>query len=354
VAHHEIFNRVRTKDKIIFARQLSTLINAGMPLMQSLRAVDNQTSNKALKEVLTKIISDVEGGTSFSDALAKHPKIFNVVFVSLVAAGEASGTLDKTLERLSNQQEKDAEIVSKVRGALMYPAIVVVVMIGVVTFMLTAVLPQVQGLYKGIPGAKLPWITTFLLSVSHLITTFWWVVLLLVIGGGYFLFRWGKAGPGKEFFDRVKLNAWPINHLFRKVYMARFARTAQSMVASGVPLLQMMEITGKAVGNIPIEHSLEKATEKVKGGIALSESLKGDNNFLDLVPNMIQIGEESGSLETMLGKTADYYEKEVDNEVKTISTLIEPFLMIMLGVAALIIVAAVLLPIYNLAGKFQT
>lgn len=352
VADREVRSRIRTKDKIIFARQLSTLINAGMPLMQSLRSVEKQISNKAFKVTLAKIISDVEGGTSFSDSLAKYPKIFNVVFVSLVAAGEASGTLDKTLERLSDQQEKDAEIVGKVRGALTYPVIVIFVMIAVVTFMLTSVLPQVQGLYKGIPGAKLPFITTFLLSISNLITSYWWVFLLLAIGGGYFLFRWGKTGPGKEFFDRAKLNTWPVNNLFRKVYMARFARTAQSMVASGVPLLQMLSITGKAVGNIPIEHSLSAAAEKVKGGMALSESISGDHNFLDLVPKMIQIGEESGSLETMLGKTADYYEKEVDNEIKTISTLIEPLLMILLGVAALIIVAAVLLPIYNLAGKF--
>lgn len=349
-----LFNRIRTKDKIIFARQLSTLINAGLPLVQSLHNVENQVKSKPFLAVLSKVRTDIEGGSSFSDALARHPKVFNLVFVSLIAAGEASGTLDKTLERLANQQEKDAEILSKVRGALIYPLVVIVVMFGVVTFMLTAVLPQVEGLYKGIPGATLPLITRVLLSISHLLTNFWWLDVLLFIVGGFFVFKYSKTGPGKEMADKIKLRMWPISHLFMKVYMARFARTAETLVASGVPLLQMMDIVAQAVNNTHIARSLYNAAEKVKGGKALSESIAGDPNFLELVPNMIQIGEQSGSLESMLGKTADYYEKEVDTEIKNISTLIEPLLMIMLGIAALIIVAAVLLPIYNLAGKFST
>ncbi|HET6864129.1 MAG TPA: type II secretion system F family protein [Candidatus Saccharimonadales bacterium] len=346
-------NRVRTKDKVIFSRQMSTLINAGLPLVQSLRNVEGQTSSKPLKMIIQKVISDVEAGSPFSEALSRYPRTFNRVYTSMVEAGEASGTLDKSLERLANQQEKDAEIISKVRGALVYPILVIVVMIAVVSFMLVVVLPHVEEIYKGIPGATLPFVTRVLLFFSRIISHFWWLILLLLGAAIFFTTRWARAGPGKEFVDKAKMRMWPIGRLFMKLYMARFARTAETLVASGVPLLQVMSIVSEAVNNVHISRSIDKAAEKVKGGKSLSEALEGDPNFLDLVPNMIKIGEQSGSLESMLGKTADYYEREVDNEIRAISTIIEPVLMIMLGIMALIIVAAVLLPIYGLSGKLN-
>lgn len=343
--------RIKTKDRVIFSRQLSTLINAGLPLVQSLRNVEQQTSSKSLKIVIQKIIADVEAGSSFSESLQRYPRVFNRVYTSMVESGETSGTLDKSLERLANQQEKDAEIISKVRGALIYPFVVILVMLAVVTFMITTVLPHVQEIYKGIPGAKLPLITVVMLDLSHFIIHFWWLVIIMLVLGLFFGSRWARTGPGKEIVDKAKMRAWPIGKLFMKLYMARFARTGETLVSSGVPLLQVLNIVADAVNNVHISGSILKAAEKVKGGKALSDSLMGDPNFLDLVPNMIRIGEQSGSLETMLGKTADYYEREVDNEIKTISTIIEPVLMIILGIVAIIIVAAVLLPIYGLAGK---
>lgn len=346
-----LFNRVKTKDKILFARQLSTLINAGLPLMQSLRMVQKQTTSKPLKVVINEVIVDVEAGKSFGDALKKHPRVFNTIFTSLVAAGEASGTLDATLERLANQQEKDAEIVAKVRGAMIYPLIVILVMLAVVTFMIVSVLPQVKVLYDGIPGAQLPFITVALLFISQIIIKFWWVFLTIAILAVVFGFRWGRTIAGKRFFDKVKMKTPPFGPLFMKVYMARFCRTGSTLIASGVPLIQMLEITGASINNVYIEESVHRAITKVKAGKSLADALDGDPNFLELVPNMIRIGEQSGSLEDMLSKTADYYEKEVDNQVKAISTIIEPILMVLLGVVALIIVAAVLLPIYGLAGK---
>lgn len=344
-------NRIGAKDKVLFSRQLSTLINAGLPLVQSLQNVATQTQNKALKFVITQVISDVEGGSALSVALGRHPRAFNRVFVSMVAAGETSGTLDKALERLANQQEKDAEILSKVRGAMVYPAIVILVMFAVVGFMIVKVLPQVEVLYKDMPGASLPLVTTILLGLSHLITRFWWI--FLAVGGalGFFLSRWARTGPGKEVIDSLKMKAWPIGPLFMKLYMARFSRTGATLVGSGVPLIQMLEITGDAINNVHVEASLHRAIEKVKGGKALSESIQGDPNFLDLVPSMLRIGEQSGAMEAMLEKIADYYEKEVDQQIKNVSTIIEPVLMVILGVFAFIIVAAVLLPIYGLAGQ---
>jgi type IV pilus assembly protein PilC len=344
-------NRVKTKDRILFSRQLATLINAGLPLLQSLRTVAGQTQSKPLKLVITNIITDIEGGAPLSASLQKYPKVFSQVYISLVAAGEASGTLDKTLERLAAQQEKDAEILGKVKGAMVYPIIVLLVMCGVIGFMIVKVLPQVQVLYDGMPGATLPLITKLLLDVSHFIINFWWLAIILVGIAAFFGFRWSKTETGRRFFDTAKMHAWPIAPLFMKLYMARFTRTGATLISSGVPLLQMLDITADAINNVHIGNSLRRAAEKVKGGKSLATVLDGDPNFLQLVPDMLKIGEQSGAMEEMMMKTADYYEREVDDQIKSISTIIEPVLMVILGIFAFIIVAAVLLPVYGLAGK---
>lgn len=344
-------NRITTKQKIVFSRQMSTLINAGLPLIQSLRSVNDQTENKAFKVVINEIIADIEGGAAFSVAISKHPKVFNNVYVNLIAAGEVSGTLDKALERIAFQQEKDAEIISKIRGAMAYPAIVVLVMIGVIGFMVVKVLPQVEIIYKDLPGAELPILTRVLLAISHFVIDYWWIVIIILGFSIFAITRYARTGPGKEIIDKIKMKAWPIGTLFMKVYMARFARIGGTLISSGVPLIQMLEIVAQSINNIHIERSINNATEKIKGGKSLADSIEGDPNFLVLVPNMLRIGEQSGALEDMLEKTAEYYEKEVDNQIKTVSTIIEPLLMVILGVVAFIIVAAVLLPIYGLAGQ---
>ncbi len=344
-------NRISAKDKIIFSRQMSTLINAGLPLVQSLHNTAEQTRNKAFIAVQNQIISDVEGGKSFSEALANHPGVFNEIYVNLIAAGETSGTLDKSLERIALQQEKDAEILSKVRGALAYPAIVILVMLAVLGFMIVKVLPEVKKIYEDLPGASLPFITKALLFVSDMTIKYWWVVLIVLIFFAYATTRYARTLGGKEVIDKFKMTAPLIGQLYMKLYMARFARTATTLVSSGVPLIQMLEIVSKSISNVHIERSILGAIEKVKGGKSLADALEGNPNFLPLVPNMLRIGEQSGSLEDMLAKTADYYEKEVDNQIKTISTIIEPALMVLLGITAFIIVAAILLPIYGLAGK---
>lgn len=347
----QFFGRIKTKDKVLFSRQLSTLINAGLPLVQSLRSVSQQTTNKSFKLVINQLITDIEAGNAFSVALEKHPTVFNRVYVSLVAAGETSGTLDKALERLADQQEKDADIISKVRGAMIYPLIVLLVMIAVVIFMVVKVLPQVQSIYEGLPGVSLPILTRILLAVSHFITHFWWAVILAIVLIAFFGSRWARTLGGRSVIDNLKMHMWPIGPLYMKMYMARFARTGTTLVGAGVPLIQVLEITGDAVDNVHIQDSLRHATEKVKGGKALSEALMGDPNFLELVPNMLRIGEQSGAMENMLAKVADYYEKEVDNEIKAISTIIEPVMMVIMGLIAIIIVAAVLLPIYGLVNQ---
>lgn len=344
-------NRVPTKDKVLFSRQLSTLINAGLPLVQALRSVTAQTASKPLKVVINQLINDVEAGSSLAAAMGKHPKVFNEVYLSLIAAGEASGTLDQALERLANQQEKDADIIAKVRGAMIYPLIVLLVMCAVVIFMLVKVLPQVQTLYSEIGGATLPLVTRILLFASDILRHYWWIVLVVVVLMVVMASRWARTVGGKRFIDKAKMRMWPIGSLFMKLYMARFARTGTTLIASGVQLMQVLAITGKAVDNVYVEESLKAAAEKVKAGKSLGEALQGDPNFLELVPNMLRIGEQSGAMEQMLGKAADYYEKELDNEIKNIQTIIEPVMMILMGIMAFTIVAAVLLPIYNLASQ---
>jgi type IV pilus assembly protein PilC len=344
-------HRVSAKDKVLFSRQLSTLIDAGLPIIQSLSSVANQTDNKELKIIIGQIITDVEGGSSFSKALANYPKVFNSIFINLVAAGETSGTIDKALERIANQQEKEAEIISKVRGALIYPAIVMLVMIAVVVFMLVEVLPQVQILYKGLPDAHLPFVTIALLWISNAVIKYWWAVLVAIAIFIFFTIRLMRTKKGLRFVDGLKIHTPQIKTLMMKLYMARFSRMASTLVSSGVPLLQVLDICAKSVNNTLIAESINRAITEVKGGKSLSQSLKGDPNFLELVPNMLSIGEESGTIEQMMAKTADYYEKEVDTEIKNISTIIEPAMMIILGGVALIIVAAILLPIYGLAGN---
>lgn len=346
-----VFGKVKSKQKVIFSRQLSTLIDAGLPLVQSLRSVLDQTSHKRMQSVLAEVISDVESGKSFSASLAKHPREFDQIFVSLVAAGEASGTLDKALERIANQQEKDAELASKVRGAMIYPIIVLIVMIAVVTFMMVSVLPQVTELYDGMPGARLPFVTVMLIAVSDFVIKFWWLMVAFVLGVVIMTSRWARSAGGKKIVDKVKLKSWPVGPLFQKMYMARFSRTGTTLISSGVPIIQVLEITANSISNYHVEMSLHHAIEKVRGGKSLSSSLEGDPNFIDLVPKMLKIGEDSGAIEQMMEKTADYFEKEVDNQIKAISTVIEPVLMVTLGIIAIIIVSAILLPIYSLVGQ---
>ncbi len=344
-------NRIKAKDKVLYFRQLSTLINAGLPLSQSLRNVGEQTKNKNLKAIINSVITDIEGGKTLSSALAKFPNVFSRVVINLVAAGETSGTLDKALDRIANQLEKDADIVSKIRGAMIYPIVIVAVMVGVIVFMLVKVVPQIQFLYTSFPGATLPIETRVLLNISHFVTHFWWAVILVLIVGGIFLVRYIRTPGGTKVFDSFKLNAPPFATLFKMIYMARFSRTAATLIGAGVPLLNVLQITAENVANYQVKQSITKAAEKVKGGKSLGDSLMGDPNFLPLVPNMLKIGEASGAVESMLNKAADYYEKEVDNIINSISTIIEPIMMVMLGVVAMIIVAAILLPIYGLAGS---
>lgn len=344
--------RITTKDRVVFTRQLATLIGAGLPLAQSLRTVQEQTTNKRMQEIVQEIISDVEGGKSLSDSFAKHPEAFNKVYVALISAGETSGTMDDSLKRLAAQQEKEAAMMSKIRGAMMYPSIVLVVIILVIGFMLFTVVPQVEGLYRDL-NKGLPFVTLAMIKVANFFSSLWWLVILAMIIGGYFLAQYLKTEQGIRTKDIFKLNVPLFKGMFRKMYMARFARTGQVLLSTGVPMLDMLRITSDAVNNVIISESILRASDKVKGGKALSASLSNEDYFLAMVPQMIKIGEQSGKIDEMMGKTAQVYEDELDEEIRALSTAIEPVLMVFLAIVAGTMVAAILLPIYSLVGNIN-
>jgi type IV pilus assembly protein PilC len=345
-------NRITTKDKVVFTRQLATLIGAGLPLSQSLHTVLEQTENKRLKNVVEDVVVAIEGGKTLSDSFSKHPEVFDHVFLALIAAGETSGTLDESLNRVAAQQEKDAATMSKIKGALTYPIIVLFVIFGVMIFMLVTVVPQVEKLYHDLKKS-LPFLTQIMVSTADFLAHFWWLVIIVLGLGAYFFMQYLKTEAGIRFKDSLKLNMPIFGPMFRKLYMARLARTGQTLLATGVAMLDMLRITSESVNNTIVAASIDRAAEKVKGGKALSAALQPEEYILPLVPQMIKIGEQSGKIDEMMGKTAKVYEDELDEEIKAISTAIEPILMVILAVVAGGMVGAILLPIYSLVNTIN-
>lgn len=343
-------HRIRAKDKVIFFRQFATLLGAGLPLAQSLRTVQEQTENKQLQSIIQEIVTDIEGGKPLSATFARHPNLSSNVVVALIAAGEASGTLDKSLERVANQLEKDAEIMGKVRSAMVYPIIVVLVIVAVIAFMMIAVVPQIEQLYADLKQ-DLPLVTVILVAIANFVRYFWWLILIALGLAVYFSRQYIETESGRKRWDSFKYNMPLFGNLFKKLYMSRFTRTGEVLMSSGVQMLEMLKICTGAVNNVMVGQSISKASEKVRGGKALSAALKNEDYILPLVPQMIGVGEQSGAIDSMMEKTATYYEKELDNEIRALSTAMEPVLMIMLAIVAGFLVVAILLPIYGLVGS---
>lgn len=345
----QLTGRITSKDKVVFTRQLATLIEAGLPLAQSLHTIIDQTTNNKMRAVVEGIIASVEGGHSLGDSFAKYPDVFDKVYLALVRAGEVSGTLDLALKRVANQQEKDAAILRRVRGAMYYPAIVMIVIVMVVIFMLVTIVPQVSKLYAGL-GKELPILTAIMVNTSSFIVQFWWLVLIGLVALTYFMRQYLKTDSGIRLSDRIKLNAPLVKGLFRKLYMTRFTRTGETLLSTGVPMLDMLSISSEAVNNVFVGQSIANAAEKVKGGVALSKAIKDEDYIMPLIPQMIKIGEQSGKIDAMMGKVAKVYEDELDEQIKAISTTIEPILMVVMAIFAGGIVMAILFPIYSLVN----
>jgi len=338
---------VKAKDRVIFTRQLATLIKAGLPITQALNTAVDQVNNKTFKAMLQKVSANVEGGQTLASSFALYPNVFNHIYISLVDAGEQSGTLDEALERLASQQEKEQQILAKIRGAMIYPMLVLAVVLGVVVFMLTTVLPQVASLYVEL-DRELPLLTSILFALSNFIVRYWYVALIVLVAIVFGTRAYIRTPGGRIKWDAFKMHLPLFGKLLKKVYAARFTRTMASMVNSGIPLLKALRTSGEAVNNVVVQKIIEDAAEKVKTGASLSSALTDHPEIIKLVPQMIKVGEESGTLGQMLEKVADFFEEEVDQTIKNLSGIIEPVLIIFLGVTVLLIVIAVLYPIYSL------
>lgn len=346
----KITGKITTKDKVVFSRQLATLIGAGLPLSECLSTTQEQTQNKRLQSITQDVLISIESGKTLSESFAKYPEVFDKIYIALISAGEASGTLDAALMRIAIQQEKDAAISSKIKGAMTYPIIVLFVIVGVLVFMLVTVVPQIENLYKDLKQT-LPFLTQIMVYASQFIGRFWWLILIISAALVYFFVQFLKTDSGIRTSDTAKLRAPVIGKMFKKLYMARFMRTGQTLLSSGVSMLDMLNLTSIAVNNTIIKDCILRSAEKVKGGKALSASLKSEDDIVTLVPQMIKIGEQSGKMDEMMGKTAQVFEDELDEQIRTLSTSIEPILMVVLAVVAGSMVAAILLPIYSLVNN---
>lgn len=345
-------NKVQLKDKVVLSRQLATLIEAGLPISQALRTAQEQTSSKRLKSVLGEIITLVEGGNNLTDSFGRFPDIFNKLFLALLAAGEASGTLGDALRKIAEQQEKDAALLSKVRGALTYPIIVLLVISGVLSFLMIALMPQVKGLYQDMK-LQLPFITQLMITLTDFLAKWWWLLFLILIAVVFYVRRYFKTDAGIRLRDKIKLNLPLFKDLLRKLYMTRFLRTGQTLLSTGVPMLDALDICSKAVNNYWVAENIVMAADKVRSGKPLSVALKSQSYIMILAPQMIKIGEQSGKIDEMMGKAADIYEKELDEAVSNLSKVIEPALMVILAVVAGVMVGAILLPIYGMVGNIS-
>ena len=345
-------NKITMKDKIVFTRQFATLIGAGLPLSNSLRTVIEQTESKPMQKVVESILVDVEAGKTLTQACEKYPDVFNKVYIALLRAGEASGSLDLSLKRLAQQQEKDNAMISKIRGALVYPAIILMVIIAVLIFMILMIVPQVQSLYKDI-GRDLPWATGVLVSFANFLVASWWLVTIVMGVSIYFLIQFRKTTTGIEWAALAKLNVPLFKRMFWRLYNARFARTASNLMSAGVSIQDTLQISSEAMNNVVLEKEIKEVSEKVKQGKTLSSSLKNLSYILPLVPQMASIGEESGKIDEMLAKAAQVYEDELEEQIRTISTLIEPVLMVVMAVMVGFIIVAVLFPIYAIVNDVQ-
>jgi type IV pilus assembly protein PilC len=306
-------------------------------------------TDKNFKSILQKILASVEGGQTLADSFAQYPDVFSSVYINLVHAGEESGTLEETLGRLADQQEKQLQITSKVRGALIYPGLVLLVIVGVMLYMMATVMPQIESLYKELKK-PLPFISQATVQISNVTFRFWPVTLLAIVAAIFGFRAYVNTKHGRNSWDTLKLNIPIISTLLRKMYMARFSRTLSSLTNSGLPLLESLNISAEAINNVVLAQAVIKASEEVKNGKSLAASINKNKYFLKLVPQMIKIGEDSGTLSDMLSKVADFYEDEVDQSVKNISAVIEPVLMIVLGLMVGFIIIAILFPVYSLVG----
>ena len=341
--------KVKVNEVVIFARIFATMINAGLPLIQCLDLLAQQEQNKTFAQIITAIKEDIEGGSTLSDALRKYPKVFDDLFVNLVAAGESGGILDVILQRLSNYMEKAMKLKSKVKGAMTYPASVLVISIAVVSLLLVKVIPTFQKMFEGF-GGELPGPTQFLITLSTYAQKYFLVALIAMAIAVYAFRRYYKTEKGTLLIDDLILRAPVFGPLLKKVAVARFTRTMSTMMTSGVPILEGLAIVSKTAGNKVVENALIRVRKSISEGKTIAEPLLETGIFPPMVVQMIAVGEATGALDAMLSKIADFYDDEVDTAVDAMTALLEPFMMVFLGGVVGGMIIAMYLPIFKMAS----
>ncbi len=345
--------KVKLKDLVIFTRQLATMINAGVPLVRSLSTLQNQTENKAFQKHISEITKDVEGGEAFADALSKHPDIFSPIYINMVRAGEAGGILDDILKKLALQQEKDAKIRGKFKSAMTYPIVLLSITFIVFIVLMVFVMPKIGGIVKELAGpeATLPPLTEIMLAISGFMVHQWYILLGVSSLAVFLLRRYIKTDAGRRAKDKLLLRIPVLKTVITKVAIARFARTFASLIGAGVTVIEAIDVTAKAIGNSVIEDELKAASKDVANGQQLSQPLSQSKVFPPIVSQMLAIGEETGQTDQILVKVADFYEEEVDATVESLSSILEPIMIIIMGAMVGLIAASVIGPIANLSNQ---
>ncbi|OGY49965.1 MAG: hypothetical protein A3J59_00915 [Candidatus Buchananbacteria bacterium RIFCSPHIGHO2_02_FULL_56_16] len=345
----KIFNRVKTKDLVIFSRQLSVTISANIPLVQGLRILIAQTTNPTFKMMISEVADDVEGGAKLSAALARHHAVFSKFFVSLIKSGEASGKLDEILLYLANQQEKDYDLTSKIRGAMIYPAFILVGLVVVGTLMMVMVVPQLTGILRE-SGVELPLSTKVLIGTSGFLARFWWLLLLVIIGAGVaFYLVINKTTRGRYYWDTVKLRLPIFGSLSQKLLLVRFTRSLHTLLSGGVSLSRSLEVVSEVTNNVLYQKLINETRRAVESGHSIASEFTKSKEVPAMVSQMMQLGERTGRLDEILDKLANFYTREADNMISNLVTLIEPVVMVTIGIGVGLLVSAIILPIYNLA-----
>ena len=341
--------KVKEKNVVVFCRVFSTMISAGLPLIQCLDLLAQQESNKAFAKIIREIKEDIEGGTSLTDALKKYPKVFDELFTNLIAAGEAGGVLDVVLERLSNYMEKAMKLKSRVKGAMVYPASILLISLGVVALLLIKVIPVFRGMFESM-GGELPPLTAVMIAASDFAQSYWWIILGILVLIYVIYNRVYKIEKGRWAIDSLLLKMPLFGELLKKVAVAKFSRTLATMLSSGVSILEGLSIVSKTSGNVVVEDALLKTRQSISGGESIAGPLEASGLFPPMVVQMIAVGEATGALDSMLSKIADFYDDEVDAAVSAMMTLMEPLMIVFLGGIVGTMIVAMYLPIFKMAA----
>jgi len=346
-----ILNRVKGKDVVVFSRQFSVMISANVALVQALKILIEQTENITLKMIISEVADEVDSGLRLSDALAKRPKVFSDFYINVIRSGETSGKLDEILNYLADEMEKDYDMMGKIKGAMIYPVFVLTGLVVVGVLMMIFVVPKLTDIFTE-TGGTLPLATRILIGTSNFLSAYWWLVLIILIGAVFGLKFYVKTPAGRRQFDFLKLRVPIFGKLFQRIYLVRFTRSMNTLIMGGVTITKSLNIASEVVGNEIYKELIEKTSQAVEDGDSISSVFVDSKEIPKMVSQMMTIGEKTGKLDVILGRVTDFYSREINNIVANLMTLMEPIIMVIMGVAVGVMVAAIILPMYNLASQF--